>query len=1204
MSVCPALSVSLPSLPDGAFRRLRVYLTLLAVLLSFGAAARENVVFRQISLPEGLSQESVNVIAQDVSGFIWIGTQEGLNRYDGHQMRVFLHDASAPQSLPSDWVNDLLTTPSGALWIATRRGLATHDPVRDVITPFVGVDGMAFPRADVIALGSGPDNQIWVGTDQGLFLIDETQQTFTRLPLPGEAADDPRPVQDMTLTEGGDLLLITTAGDLLSGNADGLTVSPLSTDLPAELTRLWVTPGQIWIGTQNNGVAVINRVTQEVVTLRHDPKDPASLPSDRVTAITNDAKGRIWVGSDAGLSYWDEGRQRFENYASQPGVLASLSDNRVTSLFQDRGDVLWVGTYSGANTWNVRISAVAHFHHRDDDLRSLSSDVVTSFASTRAGDLYVGTFGGGLNRFNSSRGQFEVISDLPDQRVMSLATDAQQRILIGTRGSGLLRYTPSTGRVETFRHDPERQSSLSADAITRIFVDSRSRVWVCTFGGGVNLMTGDDQFTRFGVDDSGLSSDRVISAGENPVDGSLWFGTHDAGVSILSASGGWTALRAPEDLPSDAVVAVDFSDRFAWIGTRDSGLVRVAIGVRPVDRPESVVFDRSDGLASNAIMGLEVDSSGRVWLTTNRGLAVVDEALSWRRHYDLVHGLQGLDFNSGAHGQSTDGELFFGGNNGFNRFRPEQLLSATNESRPPIALTAVYHGARRRQFEEPLSALDQFSVGYAENTVGFEFALLDYTNPRANRYRYRLTPLESDWNEVGNLNRATYSNLDFRVPYQFEVQASNNDGVWSDRTLQVAVDVTPPPWRTRWAYGLYLVTGLLAFWGLAAGISRRTRLRSEAIAHARLRTYLECLDQATDSVAIVRPDGAVAYQNRAGEALFGDPDSPAAHLFADPVRRENAIAQAQAEGRCQHLLGDEDEFGGTFVDLSMTAVKTAEAERAVIAIARDVTQQKRDEIELKGYRDQLELLVEERTKELAKKIRHQRRTQEQLEVSLEEKGLLLKEVHHRVKNNMQVISSLLSLQVDELTDPTALQLVSDSQHRIRSMALIHESLYQSDNLVDIDFDDYLGRLTDQLNRAYQRRGNQVDIRIDAERVHLDVESAVPCGLIVNELVTNALKHAFVGLDRPAQVQISTRPIDGQCEIRVQDNGVGFPADKNFGDGESMGTEIICILTEQLGGTIELNRDVDEGSEFVLRFPFSVKAERQREAERAVQALLA
>jgi PAS domain S-box-containing protein len=431
-----------------------------------------------------------------------------------------------------------------------------------------------------------------------------------------------------------------------------------------------------------------------------------------------------------------------------------------------------------------------------------------------------------------------------------------------------------------------------------------------------------------------------------------------------------------------------------------------------------------------------------------------------------------------------------------------------------------------------------------------------------------------------------YTNLD-PGRYTFRVRATNGDGIWSSDRLAVELNVLPPWFQTWWAYSGYLILAILFLTGVYSLNSKRLARIAEDSHRARLEKYIQTLEQATDAIAIASEEGVIEYQNALFLALFKTPELASSDgsqlleaLFDSAEERAEVQSRVAESGRfstevVRRLAVDK------FYEISVARTEY-QGVVTLIAIARDITQRKETERQLEHYSRNLETQVAERTSSLEEEVNKSMLQQQALENSLVEKELLIKEVHHRVKNNMQVISSLLSIQAEGAGDSAYSSLLNESQQRIKSMALIHETLYQSDDLLKIDFQEYIELLTNSLSRSYVIPGVSVFVDVNVANVVLDLETAVPCGLIINELVSNSLKHAFHDKDETGIIQIDFVTDDCCFDLRIADNGSGLPAGFDLTKNTSMGLEIVTILTGQLEGT--LSADNDEGAVFQIRFP--------------------
>jgi PAS domain S-box-containing protein len=423
----------------------------------------------------------------------------------------------------------------------------------------------------------------------------------------------------------------------------------------------------------------------------------------------------------------------------------------------------------------------------------------------------------------------------------------------------------------------------------------------------------------------------------------------------------------------------------------------------------------------------------------------------------------------------------------------------------------------------------------------------------------------------------------------FLLQGANNDGVWNQSGTSIQVKVNPPIWATWWAYCIYFAIALiLVYQGLKAN-ELRLRREAEKRYSDRLQLYIESLEEATDSVLIADANKNLMYSNNAIEMILGVSPAQAVGrsimslLFSDAADASMARVGLRQNGRwhgeVQSRRGNEQ----VTTEITIAAVHDDnDNETAFVSIARDVTDRKKVEAELEGHRVNLQALVDERTTALKYEISENKAVQRELANSLKEKELLLKEVHHRVKNNMQVISSLLNIQAETVADSAFTELLGESQQRIKSMSLIHENLYQSDNLLEIDFEDYINMLANSLHRFYSVPGVIVSLDIQVDNVALDIETAVPCGLIINELISNSLKHAFKGREGKGQIYVHFRSVGCQYVLTIGDNGGGLPKDFSLDSTSSMGMEIVTILTQQIDG--KLNFENNEGAHFEIAFP--------------------
>jgi signal transduction histidine kinase/ligand-binding sensor domain-containing protein/CheY-like chemotaxis protein len=825
---------------------------------SLGAAVERTIPFARLSMEDGLSQAAVHVIFQDSKGFMWFGTQEGLNRYDGYGFKVFLNDPENPASLSHDVVRALFEDRSGILWVGTDGGgLNRFDPADGSFTRYVNdpTDPGSLSSNRVQSVFQDSTGVLWVGTDGGgLNRFDVASgkfRTFKHDPSnPGSPSDNA--VRDIVEDSDGSLWIATYEGGLnrfdrekesfVSFRHDPDDPDSLAGD---RLRRLLVDRnGVLWVGTYDRGLDRFDARTEKFRHYRHDPADPSSLSSDRVRSIMQDSAGTIWIGTDKGLAEWGSGGDGFARHRKDPTDPRSLSDSRVLSLCQDRGGVIWVGTYDGLNKWNATTGSFAHHKPVEGDPSKLSEEIVASIQEDRDGSLWIGTYGGGLNRFDRDTGRFRHVRHDPadprslgDDRVMSLHVDRSGVLWVGTMGGGLGRRDPATGHFTHYRHDPADPGSLSANGVTTILEDEDGVLWVGTYRGGLNrLDRGTGTFRRYEHDPddpTSLSSQRVMTIFEDRT-GGLWIGTDGGGLTLFEHNTGRFShyRHDPEDprsLSSDHAWAIH-EDRHGdfWIGTQGGGLNHWAATDRAAGRGVFRRYTRDDGLPSEVVYAVLEDASGDLWMSTNRGLARLDPATGTIKSYDVHDGLQSYDFSFGAQLRARDGTMFFGGVNGFNAFHPSEVRN--NLRKPPLVLTAFYKFNEEVSVGKPLAEIGELDLSYRDQVIAFEFAALDYTAPDKNRYMAMLEGFDEDWVDMGTRRRVSYTNLD-PGGYTLRVRGANNDGVWNEEGLALHIRVAPPIWQTWWAYILYVAAVGGVFLAVVSAQRRRIQ-RSAALEKA------------------------------------------------------------------------------------------------------------------------------------------------------------------------------------------------------------------------------------------------------------------------------------------------------------------------------------------------------------------------------------
>ncbi|MDH3616228.1 MAG: diguanylate cyclase [Gammaproteobacteria bacterium] len=827
-------------------RCLPAFAGLLLTLLSFSGLASaatfepNTMHFDRISVADGLAQSSVMAIVQDQSGFLWFATESGLDRYDGFTFKHYRHERGNPNALASDFVRDLDLADDGSLWIATDGGgVSLWTPATDSITTYRHVDNdlTSLATDHIRTILVGEDGNIWIGTrDSGLDRLDPSTGTVTHhVNEPDNSASlSSDEIFALAIDGSGAVWIGTKAGlNRLDAETGQITRVPLDPENPDSLadnsarSLLIGHDGALWIGTDNGGLIRYDAEARSARRYGHDPSVPGTLSSNRVEVIFEDDRNRLWVGTDKGLNMMAGDSGKFAIYKNDPANPSSISGDSIFSIFQDRGGLIWIGTRTGdLNKWNPRSWSFGHFKPELRGPLSFSNLNITSFTEDNDGNTWVGTFGGGINIIDrSGQSVTQMRSDrrdsntIGDDRVMALITDRRGKIWAGTMRGGLSKIDPFTGEVKTYRKDRANPNSLAANGVMSILQDSAGYIWAGTFGGGVSRLDPEnDEITNFEHDpndSTSLSSPRATTIAEGR-DGVIWVGTDGGGLNYFdSSSGEWRHLKHDLDdtgsLSADTIYSLHVDARGTlWVGSRQ-GLDRVAVSQSSNDGTRVVDVSMVEGMNRTAVYGVQSDSLGNLWISSAQGLVRYNPATGQIRDFHKSQGLQGEEFTAGANYRSPNGKLYFGGANGFNMFDPAAI--ELNTQAPPVVLTSLSIINEPVKTDQPYERIRGLDLDYSDHVVTFGISALDFTAPKENRYAYMLEGFDDTWVDAGNERRITYTNLD-GGRYVLKVRAANSDGVWNENGVEIPINVAFAPWKTWWAYTLYVGAFFAAIFGL------------------------------------------------------------------------------------------------------------------------------------------------------------------------------------------------------------------------------------------------------------------------------------------------------------------------------------------------------------------------------------------------------
>lgn len=775
--------------------------------------------FKHITNEQGLSNSTIESIYQDHRGFIWFATRDGRNRYDGYKTVVYRYDPKDSSSISDNYIRCIYEDKNEGLWIGTNNGLNRFDMSKNNFTHYKhkANDPNSLSNNIVNCIYEDRKGNLWISTfGGGINLFNPVGNKFIHYrhnALRPESLDDDY-VNYLYEDSRNNFWIGTESGLNLFNRQNGtfkvirnLTLFNGSKFSNGVNIIKENSHGNLWLGTEDNGLLVFNYQKNTFKQYRHNEKDPASLASNLVRSILIDTKGQTWIGSvNGGLDLFDTVSESFSHYQNQPENMFSLSQRTVSALFEDNQGNMWVGTHRGGvnlytpNTYKFKL------YRQEPDINSISYSDVTAFCEDRAKNIWIGTDGGGLNLFDRKENTFKYYKYDPydpktigSNEVLDIMEDGENNLWVGTWGGGLSLFDRKTSTFTRFINNPQDKNSISSNFIQKIFEDRDKNLWIGTYYGGLNLFNRKTKkFTRITEDSeksSQLQGNNIVSINQDK-SGNIWFGTDDGGLNCYHPETKKFShyFNKEEKIPDLRVIFIDSRGRL-WIG--QTGLYLF----NPKTNSFSL-YTSKGGLSNEFIKGITEDDHGNFWISTSNGITQFNpDNLSFKK-YNTADGLQGLEFEANSFLKTKEGQMFFGGLNGFNSFYPQDIK--INTFIPPVYITdfqlfnkRINAGEKNSPLINDISVTQKINLNYKQSTFSFGFATLNYTASENNQYAYKLEGWDKDWNYVGNETKASYNNVS-PGKYTFYIKASNNDGVWNEKGTSIIIIIKPPFWLTWW----------------------------------------------------------------------------------------------------------------------------------------------------------------------------------------------------------------------------------------------------------------------------------------------------------------------------------------------------------------------------------------------------------------------
>ncbi|HJZ41023.1 MAG TPA: two-component regulator propeller domain-containing protein [Bacteroidales bacterium] len=804
-------------------KRLIILLNSLIIVLQVFCTDVSKIKFEYLTVDDGLSQGVVEDILQDMQGFMWIATRDGLNRYDGRQFTTFRNDRNDPQSLASNWILSLAEDRSGKLWIGSE-GLNLYDPVMSRMTriPVKPDDPQAFHGGRVYSITVDFDSTLWFSTTNGLvhyFPKQNRYKTYTHDP------DDPgspgsTEVFSTYVTRDNRLLVGLNADPVYEFDRKNETFTAIRYKLAYtgsnNLKYMQEDQnGLIYITSEFSAVHVYNPVTGESRLIdRTEGGLNATSIKTRVLPVN---ANEIWIGTDGGgINIHDPVTGEMQYLMVDTRNNYSLSGNAIFKIYQDRDKNIWVGHFgSGISVWKRNKEIFTSYAHNPFNPASINKEVVTGIYEDASGRIWIGQDGGGLSLFNEENQAFEHIraragdpGSLTSDVILSFNEDPDGNLLLGTYSGGMMVFNPDTRRVEKayFASD-----GVGSNHVWYIFKDSKGRYWLATLGAGFTLFDPlTKTFTNFSQSSEEIAScsNSIMTITEDD-QGRIWLGSENAGICVLDYDRKEIRnYRHDENnknsISYNDIKSIVFLSNYAWIATNGGGLNRLDL------RTDSFrIYTTDNGLTSDALMGILIDNKSNLWISSTRGLMKFNPVTEEIEVYDKSQGIQGSEFKYNSQCHLRDGRMMFGGVNGLTFFHPDSIRYSSII--PNIVFTdfkiydkSAIPGAKHSPIKQHINFTGFIKLNPRQSAFTIEFASLDYNTPAKNRFMYKLEGFDEDWVNAGNRSFVTYTNLD-AGKYTFLLKGSNSDGLFNENPRKLVIRIRPPWYVTRLAVVLYVI---------------------------------------------------------------------------------------------------------------------------------------------------------------------------------------------------------------------------------------------------------------------------------------------------------------------------------------------------------------------------------------------------------------
>ncbi len=1173
-------------------------LLLIASLILFNINGQQyNLKFKHLTNAEGLGNNNVLSICVDYKGFLWIGTEDGLDKYDGYGFTIYRKEENNPNSLSQNYCWTIYEDNEKNLWIGSRNGLNLYNREYDNFNSFFIDSAQKLNKTEYFIQSIFEDSHkhLWIGTSRGLFQFDRSKRKFDKYHFDKEKDYHLENERFVTIVEDKE-------GSVWLGIAESETsgLIQLKDDKivnifchnPADINsvsnnnirHLFVdSHDNLWIGTRGGGLNKFIRKNKSFEHYFRKAGDMNSLTNDHISSIRETPDKKLWIGTLDGLNILDPKSNKIVQVINNPYDKNSLLSNIIHSLYIDKQGTVWIGSrFGGVDIFDSRINSFALFNYKPKSENTISNNNITSFTEDKNNNIWIATDGGGFNYFNPSTNKFlnytadNSQTGLINNKTLSLTVDRDNILWVGSWLGGINKFEIINDQLKLIDKYPVLNAKFkNSNCIYSIFQSRNNDIWVgCWLNGLFKYNKNKNTFEFVKLEDNATDQPPPIvdCINEDHI-GNLWVGTEDKGLFVIENADKKIKHYSSNEFSKNGISSssiyciLEDKRNLLWFGTE------YGLNLFILDKKEFKIFLEKDGLPGNNIYGILEDNHGNLWISTNNGLSKLvvlqtkDSVAIKCINFDISDGLQGLQFNRWAYFKSRNGEMYFGGNNGFNKFFPDSII--INNYLPAVYFTGLYLfnklvlPGNNSPLKKAITETNELELTAKQKVITLKFAAINYINPDKNEYKYKLEGFDKDWNYIGNKHEVTYTNLP-HGSYLFKVQASNNNGVWNSRAAILKITIRPPFWNTFWFKALLLliiISSLVAYYFYKI---IRIRVRNELLE--------KLVKERTREVNIQK----------------------------EKIEKINLILTEQKnemETQAEELQSQAEEL--------YSRSQLLENSNKEILLQRDDLEKTYEE--LNKYREQLEDLVIERTRDLID-------AKEKAEESDKLKSAFLANISHEIRTPLNAVVGFAKIlnfgSYSEKEKVEFIHIIEQNCNYLLSLVddILDISKIEAGTIRLNKIPVMLNQVLKDINLIYSEEVKKLELQNisisfsanipdEVMKLYINVDT-VKLRQIITNLVNNALKFTKEGY-----VEFGCKmKTKNMLEFYVKDTGLGIKKEylelifdrfrkfevgmEELIRGTGLGLTIAKQLVELMGGKIWVESEYGKGSVFYFTLPVS------------------